>query len=184
MSTTDARRWHNWRDITSADTAVVTGGLEAQDLAPQRSEQFSNGVITVKGFEEIVVRFFATAVADDINVADVHVFGWMENGPGETVYSGVIQAGTHIIGLSAATYLLDSRDDGAAAVYRECAASLVAADDAYGSTVSGESNLQTSHLLLKTGGYNHLQMVMSNFDADVPDRLRAIYRKLTLNQGR
>lgn len=76
-----AQSWKLWRYVALEDTAPTTGKPSA--LSKPRGEHGSDGVITVRGYDNIMIMAFGT---DAENETFTLVFeAWAENGPGTHV---------------------------------------------------------------------------------------------------
>lgn len=73
-------RWSLWRYVTTPDTNLTT--LKPSSLAEPRNQKFTSGVITVRGWERIMVMGFGAGAGAGTETFDARIFGWMDNGPG------------------------------------------------------------------------------------------------------
>lgn len=73
--------WRTWRYVTTEDTAPTT--LKPTALARPRGELFSDGVITTRGMDNIMLRCFGTNAEDE--TCTLLILAWAENGPGVLV---------------------------------------------------------------------------------------------------
>lgn len=178
-----AQRFKLWRYLDTSEDAVPTT-MKPSSLAEPRSEHGSDGVITVRGVDNIMAAAFAAVAEND--TFSLHVVAWAEDGPGFHILKAV-----GILGASNFTESFLPRDGSIPTDVQFFAvdtwtltANLTAAT-APGTAAEQLTGLISLYLKIPVQGFSHLKLYITDINGGSPEatKVGVIWKPMDVARG-